>query len=201
MRKRGRVYGWGVNDFNKSVMLDGKSITEYYLWKSMLSRCYSPIFHRRNPTYKECEVEPFLLYFTNFYNFIRGLKGFGEVDEKGRPFQMDKDILIKGNKTYSVDTICFVPKEINSFLTNNSAVRGKLPVGVVYHKRGGVYQATFRLWGKTTYLGSFKTSEEAFSAYKFAKEDQAKVLAVKWKSRIDPRVYDALMSYEVGVDD
>ena len=201
MRKRGVVYSCGVNDFQGPVILNGKAITEYYLWKSMLARCYSPIFHKRNPTYKGCEVEPFLLSFTNFHNFVRNLKGFGEVDEKGRPFQMDKDLLVKGNKTYGVDTICFIPWEINAFLTNNSAVRGDLPVGVVYHKRDDVYQATFRLYGKTTYLGSFKTPEEAFVAYKNAKEQQAKVLAERWREKIDPRVYDALMNYEVNLDD
>lgn len=195
------VCGHGINDFKDRVNINGKIVREYCLWKSMLARCYSPIFHKQNPTYKGCEVEPFLLSFTNFCNFVRGLKGFGEVDEKGRPFQMDKDLLVNGNKTYSVDTICFVPWEVNAFLTNNTAVRGDLPVGVVYHKRDDVYQATLRLYGKTTYLGSFETPEAAFVAYKNAKEAQAKVLAEKWKDKIDPRVYDALINYEVNIDD
>jgi len=201
VRKRGVVYSCGVNDFQGPVILNGKAITEYYLWKSMLARCYSPIFHKRNPTYKGCEVEPFLLSFTNFHNFVRNLKGFGEVDEKGRPFQMDKDLLVKGNKTYGVDTICFVPREINMFVSKCKAIRGELPIGVRFDSRRGVYRASISLDNSEKFLGHFSNPEEAFSAYKFAKEQQAKVLAEKWKGKVDEKVYHALLNYEVSIED
>ena len=43
--------------------------------------------------------------------------------------------------------------------------------------------------------------EEAFQAYKQAKEKYIKSLANKWKDKIDPRVYEALMNWEVeGTD-
>ena len=200
MSGRGLVYGHGVNDFQGRVTVNGKHITEYYLWKSMIARCYSPLFHLKNPTYKGCQVEPQLLSFTNFIEFVRGLKGFGEFDEVGRPFALDKDLLIKGNKIYSTDTICFVPLEVNSFLANNKAIRGNLPVGVVYHKRDHVYQAAIRISSKVVYLGSFSTPEEAFGAYKIAKEAQAKVLANKWVGFIDERAYNALINYEVDIN-
>lgn len=202
MVKNGLICGVGVNDFKETIVgSDGSVIGEYSLWVSVIHRCYSNKSSLVRPTYRECEVEPFLLSFTNFYNFIRGLKGFGEVDEKGKPFQMDKDLLVKGNKTYGVDTICFIPQEINSFLTNRKNHRGNLPVGVVYHKRDGLFQASIRLDGRIKYLGGFKTVEEAFRQYKIAKENQAKVLAERWREKIDPRVYHALMNYEVNIDD
>ena len=50
-------------------------------------------------------------------------------------------------------------------------------------------------------LGSFKTELEAFNAYKQAKETFIKELADKWKDKIDPRAYEALMNYEVSIDD
>ena len=55
--------------------------------------------------------------------------------------------------------------------------------------------------GKQEFLGYFKTELEAFSAYKQAKESFVKEQANKWKSQIDPRAYEALMNYEVDVDD
>lgn len=197
----GQVYGVGVNDSGIPVKKYGKELKEYNLWRCMLKRCYSDEYHQVQPTYKECEVEPFLLSFTNFYNFVRSLKGFGEVDEKGRPFQMDKDILVKGNKTYSVDTICFVPQEINLFLLKRTSKRGELPIGVYYDKSAGRLVSRLSLGKKKLFLGCFDTPEEAFNAYKVAKEAQAKVLAEKWKSKIDTRVYDALMNYKVSIDD
>ncbi len=37
--------------------------------------------------------------------------------------------------------------------------------GVTYHKRSGVYQAQIRYMGKSIYIGSFETPEEAAEAY------------------------------------
>ena len=47
----------------------------------------------------------------------------------------------------------------------------------------------------------FKTELEAFNAYKQAKEAFIKGQANKWKGKIDERAYNALMNYEVSVDD
>ncbi|QVG64031.1 HNH homing endonuclease/ putative DNA-binding protein [Acinetobacter phage Mithridates] len=200
--KKGKlVYGVGINDFDTPVVIQGKAIHSYTVWKHMLRRCYSDKYHQSHPTYKGCEVEPFLLSFTNFYNFIRGLKGFGEVDEKGRTFVLDKDLLVKGNKTYGVDTICFVPQELNLFLTTCGRSRGDLPVGVSWSEPDKRYRSQITLFGKVTHLGNYKSVEEAFMAYKLAKEAQAKELAEKWKDKIDQRVYDALMNYTVSVSD
>ena len=49
------------------------------------------------------------------------------------------------------------------------------------------------------YLGLFITPEQAFNAYKPFKEALCKELALKWKDEIDPRVYEAMMKWEVGI--
>lgn len=41
----------------------------------------------------------------------------------------------------------------------------------------------------------------AFAAYKKAKETYLVELAEKWKGKIDDRAYEALMNYEVDIDD
>ena len=50
-------------------------------------------------------------------------------------------------------------------------------------------------------VGRYKTELEAFSAYKKEKEKQLRYLADKWKDQIDERAYNALMNYEVSIDD
>lgn len=55
--------------------------------------------------------------------------------------------------------------------------------------------------GKRERLGLFKTELEAFKAYKVAKESFVKEQANKWKGQIDDRAYNALMNYEVNIDD
>ena len=51
------------------------------------------------------------------------------------------------------------------------------------------------------YLGCFNNPEDAFQAYKLAKEAYIKDVANKWKDKIDLRVYNALMSYKVEIND
>ena len=49
------------------------------------------------------------------------------------------------------------------------------------------------------HLGLFTTPDEAFNAYKPFKESLCKQLALKWKDEIDPRVYEAMMKWEVDI--
>ena len=70
-----------------------------------------------------------------------------------------------------------------------------------YHSRDKIYQTRGVVEGEHRHLGSFKTEEEAFLVYKKFKEVHVKSLANKWKDRIDLRVYNALMNWEVGIDD
>ena len=55
--------------------------------------------------------------------------------------------------------------------------------------------------GKTHNIGRFKTIDLAFQAYKNAKEDYIKEVAELYKDQIDIRVYEALMKYEVSIND
>lgn len=77
-----------------------------------------------------------------------------------------------------------------------------LPVGVSFDTRCNKYYSQFR--GRhQTWLGYFATPEEAFQAYKTAKEAYIKEVANEYYSdgRITKRVYDALMRYEVEITD
>jgi hypothetical protein len=65
----------------------------------------------------------------------------------------------------------------------------------------GKYIVGFSKRSKTKHIGYFVTELEAFLAYKEAKEQQIKVVANRWKDQIDPRVYDALMNWEVEITD
>lgn len=54
---------------------------------------------------------------------------------------------------------------------------------------------------KNKNIGSFNTPEEAFEAYKTAKEKQIKEVADKWKPLIKPKVYQAIYNYKVEITD
>lgn len=199
-RLKPTVYGVGVVG-DESCVENGVVLKEFKLWSSMLQRCYDKELKKNYPSYESCTTEPFFNSFTNFKGWCRNQVGFGSKDENGNHFALDKDILIKGNKIYSPETCCFVPNEINNLLSPNKVRRGSNPIGVSFHKRDEKYEACLNAGSSRRYLGRFMSAEEAFYAYKQAKEVYIKQVAEKWKNKIDHRVYVALMKYKVEITD
>ncbi len=194
--KRSLVFGAGINDWAGVIHVDGKLIREYQLWQSMLERCFSVKLKQKYPTYKDVTCSKEWLSMTKFIEDISQMKGFGLSG-----WELDKDILVKGNKLYSKDTCCFVPAEINSLLTKSDNSRGEFPVGVCFDKARCKFKAQLAINGKVKHLGRFSTPEEAFQVYKTVKEAHIKVVAQEWQHLLDERVFQALMTYEVNIDD
>ena len=191
------VYGKGFNDKTRPAKVDGKIVKEYDLWQSMLSRCFSENCQNKQPTYKGCNVSDNFLNYAYFYDWCHEQVGFGKVDDKGRYWQLDKDLLFVGNKTYSETACVFVPNEINLFFNNHGNARGEYPVGVYFYKQSGKFKAQCTVNGKLQHLGYFDTPEEAFAVYKPFKESLCKQLALKWQSEIDERLFNAMMKWSV----
>ena len=115
------VYGVGINDKTRTAFVDGKNVKEYVLWKDMLKRCFSEKYQTRRPTYIGCSVSDNFLNYSYFYDWCQEQIGFGNIDEKGCSWHLDKDLLFVGNKVYSENTCVFVPHEINSFFVDCGA--------------------------------------------------------------------------------
>lgn len=163
----------------------------------MLKRCYSNAYKKRQPTYEGCEVSNNFKSYEYFYEWCNKQVGFNNKD-----WQLDKDLLTKGNKVYSENTCIFIPAEINLLLVKREALRGTHPIGVRWHKRDKAFVAKVnKNKGKQEFLGYFNTELEAFNAYKEAKEAFVKEQDEKWESQIDPRAYNALMNYQVEITD
>ena len=159
----------------------------YNKWRQMIKRCGN----HKYPTYIDCTI------CDEWHTFSNYEKWHNEKYVEG--FALDKDILVKGNKIYSPSTCCFVPKEINNLFIKCKNIRGEYPIGVKKSQRGGfVAQINIK---KKVNLGSFKTPEEAFKAYKNAKEAWIKKVADKWKDKLEQRVYEALCNYQVEITD
>ena len=193
----GDVFGT-VADISEISHIDD---CNYTVWYSMLQRCHNSKIHKQKPTYSGCAISDNFKSLTYFLDWVKQQIGHNSRDGEGRKFNLDKDILIKGNKVYSENTCVFVPMEINNLILNSRATRGEFPVGVHYEKSRNKFQAYIRKNGKREYLGRYNTVEEAFYTYKTAKESYIKELADKWKERIDPRVYEALLNYQVEITD
>ena len=186
------VCNFGITDL--SPLKEYKK--EYQLWAGMIRRAYDKNLHERLPTYTDCLVANEFRRFSSFNEWCQNQIGFGLDD-----WQLDKDILDKGNREYHPDKCVFLPREINSFLRTRKKSRGLLPIGVTTLSRSSGYMALLNNKKEKIYLGTFPTPELAFQAYKAAKEQAIKNMANKWKDKIDPRAYDALMNYRVEITD
>ena len=93
------VLGVGFIGGNNPSKIDGKHTKEYLVWRSMLTRCYDEKFKVKYPTYKHCFCSVSFNSYDWFYDWCNKQVSFG-VDG----FELDKDLLVKGNKVYSEDT-------------------------------------------------------------------------------------------------
>ena len=186
------VYKVGTNSGKYPTKVKGVRLLEYEVWTGILKRCYI----RENPAYNCCTVSQEWLHYDNFYETIRLVPNYENISIG---WQLDKDILVKNNTTYSTDTCCFVPREINAFLIKRKRDRGLYPIGV--SKKGEGFDARLSLHNERVFLGHFSSSNEAFKAYKDAKEFEIKKLAEKWKDALHPRTYQALLNYQVEITD
>jgi hypothetical protein len=167
----------------------------------MISRCYSEKSIARNPTYSDCFVACEMSSFKYFYGMVINMTGFSSIDEKGFHYQMDNDLLLKNNRCYSEEFICFIPSEVNNFLLKSNSIRGDLPIGVSMYEDRVRFKSQIKIGGKKIHIGLFDNEKSAFNAYKEKKEQYAKFLANKWAGKIDDRAYQALMNYKVDETD
>lgn len=113
-------------------------------------------------------------------------------------FELDKDLLVPGNKVYCEENCCFLPKEINmALIRDRSNKKSGLPVGIFRHHENGL-MAMVCIRGKMVFLSSTATSTETDIAhlvqvYEAAKSAYLKALAVEHQQNLDPRAFAALM--------
>lgn len=192
------VAGVGFKGTKYSAKIDGKHTEEYRVWRDMLQRCYAETSSGRNKTYKSCTVSENFKSFEYFHEWCQKQIGFGNKDENGRSWCLDKDILLQGNKVYSEDTCVFIPNKINCLFVSCGRVKGKFMAGVFFDDRVNKFISQCSDGnGKSEKLGTFRTELEAFKTYKAFKENRVKRLAEDYKWQIDQRAYQALLSWEV----
>ena len=207
------VYGHGYLGVDKNGNVpktgefkDGKwCITwKYIKWREMLRRCFDNKYKEKHPTYKDVTCCNRWLCFANFLEDLEALKKEYNWSEN-ETLNLDKDILHKDNKIYSLENCVLVPQWINKLFTKCDASRGDCPIGVRYHKRDKKYEAYCNINGRYVGLGYYNTTEQAFNAYKIAKKQEIKRIADDCVSKgyitQESRLYNSMMGYQVKIDD
>ncbi len=195
------VYGVGIKG-DKYPTRQGRHLKEYQTWVNIFVRCFDEKYKVGNPSYNGCSVSDNFKSYTFFYEWCQTQVGFNSKDEKGKSWNLDKDLLVRGNKVYSETTCVFVPQNVNCLLTRSEAKRGKYLIGVCWDKQHSKFRAFCKDGKKKNInLGRHSTEKEAFLAYKMCKEGVIKKVAEEYKYQLDYRVYESLMKYEVSEND
>lgn len=179
------VFGIGINDSDYATRYEERvyksdGTTErvelwrckiYKTWCNMLNRAYNTKLHVERPTYEGVSV------CKEWHTFSIFAKWMCKQDWQGK--QLDKDILVEGNKIYSPETCVFVSAKVNIFLTDSGKIRGNYPIGVSLHKGCGKFSARVNNGEKGKYinLGYFDNAADAHFAWKREKYRLATQLA------------------------
>lgn len=174
--------------------INGIKTQAYIIWSSMLTRCYSDKFIGKQ-NYEKCFVCDDWLNFQNFARWHEANYYFLE-DES---VELDKDIIMKGNKIYSPETCLYVPHKINTVICNRHNDRGKHLIGV--QKRRGKYIAICNIEGERKYIGIFSSENDAYVAYKNAKEAEIQRVAESYRGRIPNIVIEYISKYTIDMTD
>ena len=134
-------------------------------------------------------------WFTNWYTkqTAYGLEGY----------DLDKDILVRGNKEYNENVCALVPHSLNCFLALRGRGRGQWPLGVSFDKHNQKFAAQISRGEGNGTIGYFATPEEAHAAYVLAKEAEAKRWAERLRNGefiVDERVITALENWRVNAE-
>lgn len=197
-----------VNDSSTNTKNEfGKHIKSYECWRDMIRRCYDEKqkLRNKNNKYVGCAVCDNWLSYSNFKIWFD--ENYPNNDLQ---YQLDKDILRQGNKTYCPEFCRFVPTRINQLLIGTNDARGKYKKGVYYFKKNdkstGYFKTQLSKYNEETKsyyrvsLGYHKTEIEAFVQYKFEKEKYVKEVAELYYSKglIKFDVYESLMKWKLS---
>lgn len=197
------IYGVGVIGTKYPLKVNGKNTKEYESWKSVLERSFDEKLKNKYITYKSIDCCREWLNYENFYEWLHAQENF-EKWLSGDRWEIDKDILIKGNKIYSPETCCLVPHNVNSLFAKSNATRGDLPIGVTRHGIGFQARCSNPLNDNGyEYLGTYSIPNQAFLAYKRFKEDLIRQIAqIEYdKNNITKQCYEAMINYKVETTD
>src|SRR5574343_465145 len=180
------VYDVGINDANyvTNPTIANKKVTcpAYKIWNHMLLRAYSQKYHDKKPTYTGVNVCNDWIIFSNFREWF--------IENHVDNCQLDKDLLVTGNKTYSPETCIFVPQWLNCFITNAGAARGKHLIGVYWgeHVMKFIARCSNPITKKQEHLGCFESETEGHIAWLSRKLEIALELKPEM-DEIDLRIY------------
>lgn len=167
-----------------TVDINGKVLKSREVWGDMIKRCYDEKQLKRRPSYIGVTVCDEWKCYANFKEWYD--KNIYEIkDEK---VQLDKDILIKGNKVYSPEACVFVPQRINVLFRE---FKNEFPT--LEERSNGTFAIRIRMNEISKRISGFETKEKAWDYYLKEKQQIIKNVAEEYKDKIPNKLYNRLI--------
>lgn len=193
-KQQATVSGWGINDadYKVTVKVNGKSVMcpFYDKWKAMVKRSHNKTVQEKRPSLKDNSVCIEWKYFMSFKSWMEA--------QPWKGMDLDKDVLVVGNKHYSPTTCRFVPNYINQLVNTGSSARSLNPIGVLNNNTSSKskrYSARLQRRDGSLYLGSFFTPLEAHLVWAEQKANYIEDTVAFWAQ--DPETKHSF-SYEIA---
>ena len=188
---RSLCYGVGIND----VMIPYFTQTRTWRsWNGIIRRTDKrdmKWLSQGKEQYTDCTLDPKWFKLSAFKEWIEQWDDFENKE-------VDKDLLVLGNKHYGPDTCLMVRPIVNKWFKYTKHGGGDLPRGVSLNpswKKGkspNPYRAQITpIGGKRTGLGYYATAEEASAVFEKARKEQIKVLI---ETETDLKVKNAMLN-------
>lgn len=193
---------FGVGEFKKKPVSSDSGFNttpEYNAWQNMLQRCYYDKYICREQGYLSYDS---VVVCDEWHNFQTFAKWYTEkrkpLDDAGltRP-SLDKDILsaTKQANTYSPNSCCVIPKEINAMLVGRNKIKeDKLPKGVTKAKQG--YRVSATSIDSEVIYNKFETINECVKWRNSVDQKRFRTMADKYKYVLESHVYDRLCNWD-----
>ena len=154
-------------------------------WNLLLNRVNNGVGN----SYRDTKICEEWLDFNNFKSW------FIENSYAGKQFKLeiDKDLFGNGDKLYSPETCCLLPKSLNILLSSCTSRNEFLP-GVSLTKSGKYQVSSTR--NCTVIKKVFDTQEEAFEEFKRFKKESILIAAEAYKFLLPDRIYKALIEFD-----
>lgn len=155
------------------------------VWRGIIYRC-----GKEKSPYENCEVCKEWEIFENFKKWY--IEHYYEV--KGCDMEVDKDILVFGNRIYSPETCLIVPQRINELFRafNNQY---NLPTGISLLKKE-LKKGRYKVSYNGNFIGYFKTIRDACMAHEYVKKGAINEVAKTYKNELPDYVFEALVNWQ-----
>jgi hypothetical protein len=182
-----KIYGVGFNSGKRGQGFPAKTkegiLREYDHWRRMLQRSYDTKWQALHPTYAKCEVG------TSWWDYQGFARDFHNCKYRAENSDLDKDLIVIGNKTYSKEFCVYLPEEINKTIIIEGTVAR-------WHSRDEIFEYNCN----GVYLGRSSCHIKLGELWVDAKLGRIRYLADKYKDVIDPAAHKTLMEFQINFD-